>query len=173
MTEITALARKHNILVIEDCAQAHGAQLQDRKAGTWGQIGCFSFYPSKNLGALGDAGCAITSDPQFAHKLRALRQYGWEKKYHLGQNIGLNSRMDALQASILCSLLPQLEQWNAKRRAIVENYQQGLKNLPISFQTNNLDASYVAHLCVIRTPQRAALCHHQTARFCPFPTPHA
>jgi dTDP-3-amino-2,3,6-trideoxy-4-keto-D-glucose/dTDP-3-amino-3,4,6-trideoxy-alpha-D-glucose/dTDP-2,6-dideoxy-D-kanosamine transaminase len=141
--------------IVEDCAQAHGAARAGRKAGTWGRIGCFSFYPTKNLGALGDGGALITSDNELALKLRRLRQYGWDKKYHALVPGGRNSRLDEIQAAILLCLLPHLDKWNAARRAIIEGYRKRLAGLPIRLPDLGSGSEHVAHLCVVRTPDRA------------------
>ena len=102
--------------MIEDCAQAHGAKLDGRAAGAWGQLGCFSFYPTKNLGALGDGGAVTTNDAALAERVRALRQYGWTQKYDCRAGHGRNSRLDEMQAAILSVKLPHLEGWNCRRQ---------------------------------------------------------
>ncbi|MBC7925708.1 MAG: DegT/DnrJ/EryC1/StrS family aminotransferase, partial [Bryobacteraceae bacterium] len=111
-----------SVPVIEDCAQAHGASLQGRQAGTWGIAGCFSFYPTKNLGAFGDGGAVITSDAEIAGTIRALRQYGWTAKYASSVQGGRNSRLDEMQAAVLRAKLPYLDRWNQRRREIAEAY---------------------------------------------------
>ncbi len=118
---IAAVARERGIAIIEDCAQAHGARRGGRMAGTLGDVGCFSFYPTKNLGALGDAGALITDDDALARRLRSLRTYGWSSKYHCADEGGSNSRMDELQAAVLSVKLPHLDAWNARRRAIARS----------------------------------------------------
>ncbi len=118
--KISGMANKYNIPLIEDCAQAHGARRNNKYAGTYGYCGCFSFYPTKNLGALGDAGAIITNDKALETKIRQLRQYGWKKKYHSDMGQGRNSRLDELQAAILRAKLPYLEKWNKKRRCIAK-----------------------------------------------------
>jgi dTDP-4-amino-4,6-dideoxygalactose transaminase len=130
--------------VIEDCAQAHGAVLDGRKAGAWGAMGCFSFYPTKNLGALGDGGAVVTNDSDVDKRLRALRQYGWTSKYTATVRGGRNSRLDEMQAAILRAKLPLLDGWNARRRAIAAQYGMVARG--------GLDD--VAHLYVIRTTER-------------------
>ena len=121
MQEISAIASRHSLLVIEDAAQAHGtwasdAEGQQRRAGTWGRVACFSFYPSKNLGALGDGGALVTNDPALAERLRRLRMYGWSSKYTTAEAGGRNSRLDELQAAILRVKLRHLDAGNAARR---------------------------------------------------------
>ena len=115
MDSIHDIASRFNLLVFEDCAQAHGAKYKGKKVGSLGNAAGFSFYPGKNLGALGDGGCVTTNDPVIAEKIRCLRNYGSDYKYH---NIykGVNSRLDELQAAILSVKLKQLDKWNKERR---------------------------------------------------------
>ena len=153
MPALLAIAEAAQIPVIEDCAQAHGARLDGRAAGAWGQLGCFSFYPTKNLGALGDGGAVTTNDGAIAERVRALRQYGWTQKYHCRAGHGRNSRLDEMQAAILSVKLPRLEGWNRRRRRISALYSElldgaGVRLPPIA------DESDAAHLYVIRTPER-------------------
>jgi dTDP-4-amino-4,6-dideoxygalactose transaminase len=119
MADVEALvriAREREIPLIEDCAQAHGAARAGRKAGTFGVLGCYSFYPSKNLGALGDAGALVTGDTALAARVAELRTYGWRGKYRVAASGGMNSRMDEVQAAVLRVKLPRLDAWNAARR---------------------------------------------------------
>jgi dTDP-3-amino-2,3,6-trideoxy-4-keto-D-glucose/dTDP-3-amino-3,4,6-trideoxy-alpha-D-glucose/dTDP-2,6-dideoxy-D-kanosamine transaminase len=157
--ELVALAKRFDIAVIEDCAQAHGAQLDGYKAGTFGALATFSFYPTKNLGALGDGGAVLTSDDLLAKKLRALRQYGWERKYQVTVEGGRNSRLDEIQAAVLRTRLPGLDADNARRLQIAKRYSAGIKH-PLVRTPAILDESFVAHLYVIRTAQRASLQAH-------------
>lgn len=143
------------IPVIEDCAQAHGARLDGKAAGAWGQLGCFSFYPTKNLGALGDGGAVVTADATLAGRLRALRQYGWTRKYEAGPVPGRNSRLDEMQAAILSVKLPHLDAWNARRREISALYSQLLDGAVTTPALPGEDD--VAHLYVIRSPHRDRL----------------
>jgi dTDP-3-amino-2,3,6-trideoxy-4-keto-D-glucose/dTDP-3-amino-3,4,6-trideoxy-alpha-D-glucose/dTDP-2,6-dideoxy-D-kanosamine transaminase len=129
--------------VIEDCAQAHGASWHGRRAGTWGAAGTFSFYPTKNLGALGDGGAVVTNDMDTAGRLRALRQYGWTAKYTSSVEGGRNSRLDELQAAILRAQLPLLDGWNERRREIAAAYGGGRGG-----------ESDVVHLYVVRSRER-------------------
>ena len=119
---LVRIARERGVALIEDCAQAHGARAGGGMAGTHGALGCFSFYPTKNLGALGDAGAVVTGDRELAAKLRALRTYGWGAKYHCTMEGGMNSRMDELQAAVLRVKLPRLDGWNRRRRDIAARY---------------------------------------------------
>ncbi|HLX27869.1 MAG TPA: DegT/DnrJ/EryC1/StrS family aminotransferase [Casimicrobiaceae bacterium] len=153
---IVELARQRRIPVIEDCAQAHGAERAGKRAGSFGDAGCFSFYPTKNLGALGDAGAVVTSDNEIAARIRALRQYGWSTKYRVERAGGRNSRLDELQAAFLRVKLPRLAEWTAARVGIARNYCEMLRSTAI--KTPQLaDGEYVAHLFVVRVPNRDRL----------------
>ncbi len=129
MTKLMDLATKHNLVVIEDCAQSTGATWGEQKVGSIGQVGCFSFYPTKNLGACGDGGAIITSDREIAKKLRILKDHGQQSKYHY-EYIGVNSRLDTIQASILQIKLGYLDIWNKQRQRIAYRYHQQLSQLP-------------------------------------------
>ena len=131
MDAILDLGRRHGIPVVEDAAQAHGATWRGRAAGTMGAIGCFSFYPSKNLGAYGDAGACTTADPALAARLRRLRNYGERDRYH-SVEFGINSRLDELQAAVLRAKLPHLARWNARRRELAAVYRERLAALPLA-----------------------------------------
>jgi len=166
MAEIPHLMRiasAAGVPVVEDCAQAHGAHLSGKRAGAWGSLGCFSFYPTKNLGALGDAGGVITRDPELAKRLRMLRQYGWETKYRSVLAGGRNSRLDEIQAAILRAKLPHLEDWNEQRRDIAKAYAERLSGLDLS-GPSRFGADYVVHLYVVRTPDRDQLAEELAAR---------
>ncbi len=151
---VTAFARRHDLFVIEDCAQAHGARRDDNAAGARGDCGCFSFYPSKNLGALGDGGAVVTNDVQLAEKLRRLRQYGWSRKYYSTDPGGQNTRLDELQAALLRAKLPHLAAWNERRRAIAARYAELLADLPLTLPAPGGPGEHVFHLYVVRTPER-------------------
>ncbi len=151
------LAASGGAPVIEDCAQAHGAELDGRKAGSWGALGSFSFYPTKNLGALGDGGAVVTADPDLAERVRRLRQYGWSARYQAELTGGRNSRLDEIQAAALSVMLPYLDGWNARRRAIVAGYRAALNSDAIVFPADPLSPAYVGHLCVVRSPRRDAI----------------
>lgn len=154
MSAIMQIAKMWQIPVIEDCAQAHGASLFGRKAGAWGDLATFSFYPTKNLGALGDGGM-ITGSAEVLHtRVRSLRQYGWENlKYDCRLPGGRNSRLDEIQAAVLRAKLPLLDSWNIRRREIIQRYRRGLVEFSWSLPPAP-DESDVAHLCVVRLPQR-------------------
>lgn len=155
MAELMAIADEHQLLVLEDCAQAHGAEVGDRRAGNWGHAAGFSFYPGKNLGALGDAGAITTNDDQLAQTLRALRNYGSHKKY---ENLyqGVNSRLDEIQAAMLRVKLDYLPAETARRQQIAAQYGQNITNPRIQLPENQGKAS-VWHLFVVQTVDRAEL----------------
>lgn len=153
MPAICEAAGRYGITVIEDCAQAHGASRDGRKAGSWGAMGCFSFYPTKNLGALGDAGCVVTRDAPLAARIKSLRQHGWGEKYIVPREVGRNSRMDELQAALLLRMLPYLDRWNEVRRNIARRYREaGITG--VRFQQVGREEGYVAHLCVAFSERR-------------------
>ena len=162
MPRLTALCQAAGVPLIEDCAQAHGAALHGRRAGAWGTLACFSFYPTKNLGALGDGGAVLTDDGALAERLRALRQYGWTRKYEVGLPGGGNSRLDELQAAVLLAKLPHLEAANAERRAIAAGYSAAFAGLPLDCPPPP-GPEHAMHLYVVRTPRRAALQAHLAA----------
>jgi len=129
MTGLMEIAQSHNLAVIEDCAQSTGAIWDGKKVGTIGQVGCFSFYPTKNLGACGDGGAIITNDPAIAVQLRILRDHGSKVKY-IHEEVGVNSRLDAIQAAILRIKLPLLDTWNYQRQLLANNYTESLSQVP-------------------------------------------
>src|SRR5438067_9999105 len=129
MEEVLAPARRRGLLVIEDACQAHGARYRDRSVGTFGRLGCFSFYPSKNLGAYGDGGAIVTNSKRLFSRLIMLRNYGQSRKY-IHDTIGINSRLDALQAAILRAKLKHLNQWVSQRRRAAGLYRGALADLP-------------------------------------------
>ncbi|MGH1396200.1 MAG: DegT/DnrJ/EryC1/StrS family aminotransferase [Trichormus sp.] len=129
MTELMAIAQSHNIAVIEDCAQSTGAMWDGKKVGSIGHFGCFSFYPTKNLGACGDGGAVTTNDPELAAKVRIIKEHGQKNRYQYDE-IGVNSRLDAIQAVILQIKLRYLDKWNQQRQAIATYYQQFLSQIP-------------------------------------------
>ncbi len=157
------IARARGVALIEDCAQAHGARTGGGQAGTHGTFGCFSFYPTKNLGALGDAGAIVTGDRELAVKLRALRTYGWGAKYHCTMEGGMNSRMDELQAAVLRAKLPRLDGWNRRRREIAACYSATIRHPAITLPLPVTDDTGVAHLYVVRTKERESLRAHLAA----------
>ncbi|MEQ9903026.1 DegT/DnrJ/EryC1/StrS family aminotransferase [Pectobacterium aroidearum] len=156
MEEILELSKMHNLLVLEDSAQAHGANISGRKAGNWGDASGFSFYPGKNLGALGDAGAITTSDDELMETIRALRNYGSHEKY---KNIycGLNSRLDEIQAAMLSVKLAYLSQETVRRQEIANIYLKEIKNEKISLPSVNNQSAHVWHLFVIRCHERKEL----------------
>jgi len=154
MPAILESAKRHDLIVIEDCAQAHGAALDGRKAGTRGDFGCFSFYPTKNLGALGDGGAVVTDNAAAAENLCALRQYGWDKA-RVSQIEGINSRLDELQAAVLWERLKYLGADNAARRRIAAAYRSGLQECSgIGLPSEREGCEHVYHQFVIRCKNR-------------------
>jgi dTDP-4-amino-4,6-dideoxygalactose transaminase len=156
---IARMCRAAGVPLIEDCAQAHGAERGGRRAGSFGDIACFSFYPTKNLGALGDGGAVLTADPELAASLRSLRQYGWHRKYEVTRLGARNSRLDELQAAVLREKLKHLDRQNGERRAVALRYGEGLAGLPLLLPAS-VGADHAAHLYVVRTPKRDALRQH-------------
>jgi dTDP-4-amino-4,6-dideoxygalactose transaminase len=156
MPAIMSLAEAYGLYVIEDCAQAHGATLNDRNIGTWGHLAAFSLYPTKNLGAIGDAGIVVTRDEQLANELKSLRQYGWRERY-ISDVPGMNSRLDVLQAAILRVKLKYLAADNQKRQAIAQTYSEQLAHLPVQLPQLVGNVSHVYHQYVIRVEQRDAM----------------
>lgn len=156
MTQLMAICTSRSIPVIEDCAQAHGAVMAGRKAGTFGDLGCFSFYPTKNLGALGDGGAIVTSNSDISERVRSLRQYGWKNKYQIMMRGGRNSRLDEMQAAFLRVKLRYLDEWNIRRREIATRYKLLLDNSKVTVPVHECE-SYVAHLFVVRCVDREAL----------------
>ncbi len=156
MDPINQLAQRYNLKVLEDAAQAHGATYQSGRAGNLGDAAAWSFYPSKNLGALGDAGAVTTNDESLARRLRALRNYGSSQKY-VNDYRGHNSRLDELQAGILSAKLPSLDQENNRRRELARYYLTELKNPAVTLPPADQITQDVWHLFVIRHPRRDAL----------------
>jgi dTDP-4-amino-4,6-dideoxygalactose transaminase len=161
LTALAALAARHNLALIEDCAQAHLATSEGRPVGTIGVAGAFSFYPTKNLGALGDAGAVLTSDATLAARIKRLRNGGQTTRYrHL--EAGANSRLDEIQAAILRARLPFLAVWTARRRALAATYRAQLAPRDATVPTE-CDRGHVYHLFPVLTPRRAELQHHLAA----------
>jgi len=159
---IMKIAAAHRLVVIEDCAQAHGARIAGQTAGTIGHASSFSFYPGKNLGAYGDAGCMATNDPAIAEKARMISQHGQMGKHnHLIE--GRNSRLDGLQAAILLAKLPHLEKWTEARIAIAKKYELLLRDAGVETPVIRAGARHVFHLYVIRTEERDRLQEQLTA----------
>lgn len=159
MAPIMEVAEAHDVPVVEDAAQAHGATYKGTPCGSMGRAGCFSFYPSKNLGAYGDAGAVTTDDPDLARDLRELRDYGRRDGDHVRQ--GKNTRLDSLQAAVLNAKLPELADWNEARRRAARRYHDRLADLDgLDLQAVPHDRTHVYHLYVVRTDRRDALQDH-------------
>ena len=156
MDAILPIARAHGLAVIEDCAQAHGARYRGRMVGTLGDAAAFSFYPTKNLAALGDGGAVVTDRPEVAERLRQLRQYGWRERY-ISETAGTNSRLDELQAAVLRVRLRHLDEENDARRRLAAAYDQALAGLPVTTPSARAGDHHVYHLYVIRSERRDAL----------------
>lgn len=159
MDSIMDIAKRHDLYVIEDCAQAHGALYKNQRIGSFGEAATFSFYPGKNLGALGDAGCVVTNNKEIAEKVRALGNYGSDYKYHHILK-GNNSRLDEMQAAFLSAKLPSLDRMNEERRRIAEKYSSGIKNEKVVCPTVLPDCVPVWHIYGIRCEERDALEKH-------------
>lgn len=153
---IAEYCAKNDISLLEDCAQAHGAFVNGKRIGTFGDAASFSFYPTKNLGALGDGGAVVTDNSVLAENIEMLRQYGWSEKYKVKLQGGRNSRLDELQAAILTGFLPFLDEANARRREIATSYSTQINHPGVTLPHVGKE-DYVAHLYVIRSQQRDAL----------------
>lgn len=153
---IMEIARRHGLLVIEDCAQSHGAGWEDRTTGAWGDMAAFSFYPTKNLGALGDGGIVVTAHEDLTERARRLRQYGWRQRY-ISEIAGINSRLDEMQAAILRVKLRSLDAENSRRRQIAAIYDEGLVGAGVELPAVRAEVSHVYHQYVVRTPRRDEL----------------
>jgi len=162
MDRLMPIARQAGLIVIEDCAQAHGATIARRRVGSIGDVGCFSFYPTKNLGAIGDGGMLVTSDDSIAAQARSLREYGWSARY-VSAVPGWNTRLDELQAAILRVKLPALDADNDRRRAIAGRYDNGLRGLALSVPPRRSETSPAFHHYVVRSCSRDALLAHLLA----------
>ncbi|MEZ8120603.1 DegT/DnrJ/EryC1/StrS family aminotransferase [Vibrio splendidus] len=159
MDEIMNLANEHQLLVLEDCAQSHGAEIKGKKCGAWGHAAGFSFYPGKNLGALGDAGAITTNDKELYDVLVALRNYGSHKKYE-NKYQGVNSRLDEIQAAMLRVKLQHLDKETAHRQHIAQLYLKGISNPKVILPKLTMEEGHVWHLFVVRTSERLALMGH-------------
>lgn len=156
MDPILEIARRHRLIVIEDAAQAHGAKYKGRLAGSIGDIGCFSFYPTKNLGAYGEAGAVTTNNPDYAKKMRMLRDWGQDRKYHHALR-GFNYRMEGLQGAILRVKLRHLDDWTEKRRASAHQYNKSLADCAMELPIEMPYARHVYHVYTLRTDDRDGL----------------
>ena len=153
---IKDLAAAHGMAVVEDATQAHGAERGGIRAGGWGDVACFSFFPAKNLGAFGDAGAVVTSREDLAHQVRMVRDHGRTNKY-VSALLGQNARLDTIQAAVLLVKLKHLDKWNDERRALADRYRQRLAELPLALPPTLEQCHDVVHLFVVRTPRRAGL----------------
>ena len=160
MAPIVAFGREQEIAVVEDCAQAQEATFRGRPVGSIGAVGCFSFYPTKILGAIGDAGAVATSDRAIADRIRLLRIYGWKEPQFAVVADGRSSRLDALQARILSSRMPHLVDQVERRRAIAREYNEALADLPLHLPVEKAGCRHVYHLYVVRSDRRDAIRTH-------------
>lgn len=156
MERIMSIAHRHKLRVIEDCAQAHGAIDNGRKVGAWGDIAAFSFYPTKNLGSIGDGGMVVTNDPLLAEKTKLLREYGWRKRY-ISEFPGLNSRLDEVQAAILRVKLRYLDEDNKRRQSLARIYDDMLSSTSLYLPICDAAATHVYHQYVVCSKQRDSL----------------
>jgi len=156
MNPILDIARGYNLKVVEDNAQAFGAEYKGKKTGSFGDIGCLSFFPTKNLGAFGDGGGVVTNDDALAEQMRMLRAHGWKKKYY-SEMVGYNSRLDAMQAAILQVKLPYLDSWNDKRRELAHRYTEKLISSGVVTPVEREWGRHVYHLYIVRSSRRAEL----------------
>ena len=159
MDEVVALCKKYNLRLVEDCAQSHGSMYKGQMSGTFGDIGCFSFYPSKNLGAFGDAGAITTNDPQIAQNFRVLRNYGSEKRYY-NKIVGTNSRLDELQAGLLRVRVQYMDELTRERQELAARYTAEIHNDKLILPMERPDTVNVWHQYVIRCKERDALIAH-------------
>lgn len=156
MGAILQIGRRHGVKIVEDASQAHGAQIGDRRTGSFGDVGCFSFYPGKNLGAYGDGGGVVTDDPDIADRIRLYRDFGQRRKYeHLTK--GDNCRLDTIQAAVLRVKLRHLERWNKQRLAAARYYDELMAQLEIAAPPRHTDEGHVYHLYVVEVPDRESL----------------
>src|SRR5262245_4749215 len=157
LDEVLEIARRHGLRVIEDACQSHGARFKGRRSGTIGDVGCFSFYPGKNLGAYGDGGAIVTADKDLAEKIERLRNYGQQKKYYHSEK-GLNARLDTMQAAVLGVKLKYLDEWNRRRAAHAARYKELLKVVEqVALPQTLPDRDHIFHLFVIRVRERDRL----------------
>ena len=153
MPAIMDVARRHGLYVVEDCAQAHGAALHDRRLGRWGHVAAFSFYPTKNLGALGDGGALLTDDEALARRARLLREYGWQERY-VSEIPGLNTRLDEIQAAVLRVKLPHLDHENVQRLGVARRYDEALATGLVIPPVVRPGSLHVYHQYVVRSERR-------------------
>lgn len=156
MKKIKEISDKYNLYIVEDCAQSHGAKFEDKTTGNWGDIGCFSFYPTKNLGAFGDSGAIVTDNKEIYDKIKMLRNYGSRVKYH-NEILGVNSRLDEIQAALLSVKLSHYDELREEREAIARKYLKNIKNENIILPKIRENAEHVWHLFVVRVKDREKL----------------
>ncbi len=156
MEKISKFCKEHNLKLIEDCAQSHGAKVAGKMTGTWGDVGCYSFYPSKNLGAFGDAGAVVTDDPEICETIKMLRNYGSKVRYY-NDEVGVNSRLDELQAALLSVKLKHMDELTNERKEAAKFYLENIKNEKIILPKTADYAEHVYHQFVIRCSERDAL----------------
>lgn len=159
MDAIVSIAKKYNLKIVEDCAQAHGAQFNGKSVGTFGDIGCFSFYPSKNLGAFGDGGAIVTNNEKIAEDAKVIRNYGSEKRYY-NKVVGANSRLDEIQAGLLRVKLGHIDEINTERRLLAKNYLEGITSKKYILPEVREGATSVWHQFVIRSSERERLINY-------------
>ena len=159
MLELREIADRHGLRIVEDCAQSHGAEIDGQRCGSFSDIGCFSFYPGKNLGAFGDGGANTTRDPKLAEKLRLLRNYGQRIK-NRHDMLGFNCRLDTLQACVLLTKMKHIENWTEQRRQVATWYQDELADTELILPQEREGVRHVYHLYVVRHPQRDLLISH-------------
>lgn len=162
MDKVLELCRKYNLRLVEDCAQSHGSMYKGQMSGTFGDIGCFSFYPSKNLGAFGDAGAIVTNDPKIAQDFKVYRNYGSEKRYY-NKVVGTNSRLDEMQAGLLRVRLPHMSELTLERQKLAARYSACIRNEKLILPKERPDTINVWHQYVIRCKEREALIAHLEA----------
>lgn len=153
LRKIKELADKYSLYIVEDCAQSHGAKFEERTTGTWGDIGCFSFYPTKNLGAFGDGGAIVTDNVEIYEKIKMLRNYGSKLKYH-NEILGINSRLDEIQAALLSVKLSHYKELREERESIANRYLKGIKNEKVILPKIKEEAEHVWHLFVVKVSNR-------------------
>jgi dTDP-4-amino-4,6-dideoxygalactose transaminase len=163
LVALSAICKRRNLVLIEDCAQAIGADFDGRRAGAWGALGCFSFYPTKNLGAYGDAGMVTTNDAKLAQTVRMLRHHGSRETYR-HEIVGYNSRLDELQAALLRVKLKSLDRWNARRQEHAALYRRELAGAPVRLPAEHGRGAHVYHQFTVRSGKRDALRDNLTAR---------
>jgi dTDP-4-amino-4,6-dideoxygalactose transaminase len=163
MREIMEIARRHNLYVVEDCAQSHGAEIDGQRCGSFGDFGCFSFYPGKNLGAFGDGGAVVTKNTGLAERVQLLRNYGQRVK-NRHDLLGYNCRLDTLQACVLLTKMQYIEQWTEERRQVADWYAEELADSDVVLPQESAGYRHVYHLYVVRHPERDLLLKHLSDR---------